>query len=209
MELSRVTGIYRIMSCGLVAYVGSSVNVGRRKSQHLNALRNRTHKNFLLQRVFDKYGADGLTFELVEECDSDLLVKREQHHIDSLNPWCNLSEANGSHPHTDEAKDKMRAYALRRTDSHREAIRKANSDRVGKPNGRKGIPTGRVPKSAFKPGLVPWNKKYSDEELVEKRKEWNRVNGASYRERHAEQLREYKRLKAREYRARKKENPNG
>lgn len=205
MELSKVPGIYAVLSEDRVAYVGSSVNTVRRSRQHLSTLQKGTHRNFLLQRVFDKHGELGLTFTLVEECSKEALVEREQHYIDTLKPWCNLSDAKGAHSHTDEARSKMREYALNRTPEHADAITAANKSRRGVPNGRAGVPTGRVPRTAFKTGATPWNKKYSPEELAEKRKEWNRLNGARYRETHTKELREYKKLKAREYRARKKE----
>lgn len=145
-----------------------------------------------------------MVFSCVERCDEVDLLEKEQFHIDALRPWCNISDARGSHVHDDAAKEKMRQYALNRTPEHRALIEECNSARRGVPNGRAGIPTGRVPSTSFKQGQAAWNKKYTAEELVQKRREWNRENARIYRARHAEELREYKRLKAREYRARKK-----
>lgn len=201
MELSNAMGVYGIVKDGDIIYVGCSINMRSRMLQHLNTLRNGKHHNFLLQRIFDKHGNIFYFVELAQTENREDLHALEQSKINEFFPYCNISDAYGSHPHTEESKKKMREYAKNRTYSH---LKKLSDAKRGRPSPMRGIKTLRVPKSAFKTGLIPWNKKYTDEELVEKRKEWNRINGAKYRERHEEELREYKRLKSREYRARKK-----
>ena len=51
------TGIYAIENLlnGKI-YVGSSMNLNRRKAQHLYALRNNCHHNSHLQSAFNKHG---------------------------------------------------------------------------------------------------------------------------------------------------------
>ena len=181
------------------------MNVRRRKWQHLNRMRACAHRNFILQRMFNVHGEDVFEFYVIEDTAVEMLAEREQWFIKHLAPFCNISDAYGSHIHTAQAKEKMREYALNRTAVHTAKIAEANKQRRGKPTGLAGIPTGRVPKSAFQPGLIPWNKKYTAEEAVEKRREWSRENGRKYRERHAEARKEYQRMKSREYRARDKE----
>lgn len=185
------------------AYVGSATNIKRRFQQHKSTLNTSTHRNFILQRMWDK-NKDDFKFVVVEEvAERDLLMEKEQHYMDTLKPIANLSKANGSHLHTEESKMKMRGRVVSK--ETRELMSQAH---MGRPSSLKGINTGRVPSSAFKVGSVPANKKYTAEELIEKKKEWSRMAAARYREKHGDVLREYKRIKAREYRARKKELQN-
>lgn len=72
------------------AYVGSSIDIERRLSTHLRQLRNGTHYNIKLQRAFLKAGEAAFTFMHLEEAASDDLVKREQHHMDTLRPAYNI-----------------------------------------------------------------------------------------------------------------------
>jgi group I intron endonuclease len=146
-------GIYQILYKNKCAYIGSSLNMQRRFSQHKQTLKNNNHRNFILQRMWNK-NKEEFRFDILEEVfDENLLMEKEQYYIDILKPFTNLSKANGSHYHTEETKKKMRGRIIS------DKTRKLMSERKkGKPNGRKGIPTHRIPRSAFKKGLVPWNK---------------------------------------------------
>lgn len=146
-------GIYKIEYDGCCAYVGCARDIQRRFSQHRSTLKRGTHRNYLLQRVWDKHG-DVLSYILVEEVlDQGNLASREQHYIDTLRPWANISDARGSHPHTEETKLKMRGRVVSK--DTRDKLSRAHA---GKPNGRKGIKTGVTPSTSFKPGSIPWNK---------------------------------------------------
>lgn len=146
-------GIYQILYKGKCAYVGSSLDINRRFSQHKISLSKKVHRNFILQRMWNKNPQEFVFCILEEVMDKKLLIDREQYYIDTLKPCTNLSKANGSHPHTEETKKKMKGRVIS------EKTRKLMSElKKGKPNGRKGIPTHRIPRSAFKKGLIPWNK---------------------------------------------------
>jgi group I intron endonuclease len=193
-------GIYKMMYGGRCAYVGSATNIKRRFQQHKSTLNTSTHRNFILQRMWDK-NKDDFKFVVVEEvAERDLLMEKEQHYIDTLTPIANLSKANGSHLHTEESKMRMRGRIVSK--ETRELLSQAH---IGRPSPLKGTKTGRVPSSAFKIGSIPANKKYTAEELIEKKKEWGRMAAARYNLKHGDELKEYKRIKAREYRARKRE----
>ena len=193
-------GIYQIHYHGKCAYIGSALDIQRRFRQHRDTLKRNTHRNFILQRIWGVHQSE-MEFDVVELVDdASSLQEREQFYIDTMKPIANIAKANGSHPHTEEARAKMRGRVV-----SSETRSKLSLALMGKESPMKGIKTGRVPKTAFKTGGVPWNKKYTEEEHKEKRREWNRINGKKYRERHGERLKEYKRMKAREYRARKKE----
>ena len=75
-------GIYQI--CNTVnnkRYIGSSLSVRRRFTQHLNLLRNNKHHSKHLQNAWNKYGEDSFTFEGLEYCDPDKLLKLEHDYI--------------------------------------------------------------------------------------------------------------------------------
>lgn len=63
-------------------YIGSAADIKARWRQHRNSLKRGEHHSYHLQRVVNKYGIDDLYFEIVEECDKDSLLIREQFWID-------------------------------------------------------------------------------------------------------------------------------
>lgn len=197
-------GIYQILYKGKCAYVGSALNIQRRFNQHKNTLRRNVHRNFILQRMWNKNGKDFVFHILEEVLDKSLLMEKEQYHIDTLKPFTNLSKANGSHPHTEEAKMKMRGRIV--TEKTR---KKLSNNLKGRKSWNKGthIQT-NTGKTHFKKGFTPWNKKYTAEELVDKKRQWTREAGTRYRARHAESQKIYKRIKSREYRFKNKLKKN-
>ena len=72
------SGIYQIHSIltGRV-YIGSAVNLKRRKQRHLLDLKDNKHDNPYLQRHYNKYGID-LQFSVIERCSKEKLIEREQ-----------------------------------------------------------------------------------------------------------------------------------
>lgn len=145
-------GIYKIIYNDKIVYIGSSINIHKRWKQHISALKHNKHKNFLLQRIYNKGGNDSLNFYIIEECNKENLIKREQYYIDTYKPYCNLADANGRHLHTEETKQKMRGRIV-----SLETRIKLSKSHKGIPSKLKGVKTGRVPKSAFKKGNIPWN----------------------------------------------------
>lgn len=77
-------GVYTITSPSGKVYVGSSRAYKGRRASHLYALRRGKHSSDSLQREFDKCGAAGLVFALIEVCDQENLVEREQAHLDAF-----------------------------------------------------------------------------------------------------------------------------
>jgi group I intron endonuclease len=61
-------------------YIGSSINIGNRLVDHL--VYNNT--NEYLQNAIEKYGLENFTFAVVEFCDLEVLLQREQHYLDIL-----------------------------------------------------------------------------------------------------------------------------
>ena len=90
-------GIYTIKS--LIddrIYIGSSSNLIRRKSNHFWKLKNKNHANVKLQNFVNKYGIENLLFEIIEECNENLLIEREQYYFELLNPKFNILKIAGN-----------------------------------------------------------------------------------------------------------------
>lgn len=62
-------------------YIGSSKDLSKRRRQHLKALRDGTHINIIMQRVFNKYGEDSLRWGKIETQTVDEAVSLEQHFL--------------------------------------------------------------------------------------------------------------------------------
>ena len=76
-------GIYQILNkVNNKRYIGSTVNLYKRKHQHLKELKNNKHGNRFLQRSWNKYGADAFELTTLIKCAEkdlffyeDLIVK--------------------------------------------------------------------------------------------------------------------------------------
>lgn len=85
-------GIYKIV-CNVTNkfYIGSSVNLKRRKYWHFYELNRNIHKNKHLQSAYNKYGNDKFSFEVIEYLPETYaqedVLSREQYFIDLLHPW--------------------------------------------------------------------------------------------------------------------------
>jgi group I intron endonuclease len=77
-------------------YIGSAINLPRRKWTHFSQLRTNTHKNQHLQRAFTKYGEEAFRFIPVLFCDKDNLLFYEQLCIDGLKPVYNIAKVAGA-----------------------------------------------------------------------------------------------------------------
>jgi group I intron endonuclease len=84
----KCKGVYKI-KINDKEYIGSSCNIGQRLKHHLWSLENLKHHNRTMQNLYNKYGKDEIYFEVVEECIDDILIEREAHYINTLNPYIN------------------------------------------------------------------------------------------------------------------------
>jgi len=93
-----ISGVYQITNqVNGKHYIGSAVNLKRRHTQHQSALRHGRHKNPHLQAAWHKYGESAFGFTVLEYVeDSALLIPREQHFFDMLNPEYNIAPNAGS-----------------------------------------------------------------------------------------------------------------
>jgi group I intron endonuclease len=79
------SGVYMIQNTanGKV-YVGSSMDVPRRFSQHLRQLRQGVHKSRHLQRAWNRHGQSAFVFAELEMCADESLIAVEQKWIDAM-----------------------------------------------------------------------------------------------------------------------------
>lgn len=113
-KLISSSGIYQIRSrINGKRYIGSAVNLIRRKYEHFESLNKGMHYNLYLQRHVNKYGIKDLIFGMVESCSKEKLIEREQYYINTLIPEFNLCKKAYStlgikHPHSEDTKQRLR-----------------------------------------------------------------------------------------------------
>ena len=85
------SGIYKITNLkNGKFYIGSSKDIERRWWEHTNELDKNIHINKKLQNAWNFYGKDNFKFEIIEELKNEkLLLEREQHYLDTFQPYRN------------------------------------------------------------------------------------------------------------------------
>jgi len=147
--MSKISGIYCItnVSNGMF-YLGSSVDIGRRRSSHFRELKKGVHANEHLQRSFIKYGENSFVFSVVETCHPDLVKCLENLFLNRVKIcWdlcfniCDKSIGGprmvaDRHPmfgktHTEQTRRKLSKAHIgkTRTEEHKRAISKALQNR--------------------------------------------------------------------------------
>lgn len=144
-------GIYKIINVvNNKFYVGSAVDLKRRKTRHFSELRNKKHPNGHLQAAWIKYGEQAFVFVVVEELpdDADLLAAENvwlKEHVgkeycynlgvDATAPTLGMSgelSPTWGYKHTEEAKAVIAASSRGRSQD-KETIRKKTAHLIGKP----------------------------------------------------------------------------
>ena len=91
------SGVYKISNrINDSVYIGSSVYVKSRISQHKYTLKNNKNSNRMLQTFYNEHGADSLIFEIAEHCPISKLKQREQYYLDTIKDKFNISEFSAS-----------------------------------------------------------------------------------------------------------------
>jgi group I intron endonuclease len=89
--------IYKIInSLNNDFYIGSTSNLKKRYYTHLNDIRSKRNTCIKLIRSVNKYGEKNFRFEIVEKCNINELLVREQYYLDLFNPKYNISKIAGS-----------------------------------------------------------------------------------------------------------------
>jgi len=91
------SGIYKIINNkNQKYYIGSAKSLSGRWRLHKSQLKNNKHHSIYLQRSFNKYGYSSFSFEILEYCDVELLIEREQFYLDTLKPHYNIAKIAGN-----------------------------------------------------------------------------------------------------------------
>lgn len=133
------SGIYQILNTvNGKMYVGSAVNLSKRKVNHFHELRSNKHHSRKLQNAWIKHGESAFIFEILEVVDDrNLLVNREQHWIDTLNVFgehgYNMTPKAGSCigvKHGADARNRM-SLAHKGNTASEETKRRMSESRIG------------------------------------------------------------------------------
>lgn len=93
-------------------YIGSSINLSVRFYTYYS-LRSLAKSNRPMERALLKYGFSNFSLEILEFCNSEDLLKKEQYYLDTLKPEYNITEIAGStlgYKHSEESLKKMRNF---------------------------------------------------------------------------------------------------
>lgn len=117
--MPSISGIYEIRNTiNGNCYIGSAVNLEKRTKDHIYHLGKGNHANNHLQKAWNKYGKSSFIVSIIEYCDKEFLLSREQFYLEKMNPEYNIAK-NSSSPmlgvkHTDEARMKIRLAGIGR-----------------------------------------------------------------------------------------------
>lgn len=92
-------GIYRIINkVNGKFYIGSTSTIGfvKRWNKHILDLHNQKHHSIYLQRAWNKYGEKNFKFEILEICNKNDCLSKEQYYLDKFNPNYNICKIAGS-----------------------------------------------------------------------------------------------------------------
>lgn len=94
-------------------YIGSSRNLRHRKVSHFSGMRNGSHENYKIQREASQYGVDAFRWEVLEHCNVEVLITREQWWLDNMKPELNIALIADNHScaETENRKESRRRQA--------------------------------------------------------------------------------------------------
>lgn len=106
-----ISGVYVITNIvNGKRYIGSSANISHREKTHFNFLHKGNHHNAHLQSSYNMYGKENFNFQILEYCNTSVLIEREQFYIDTLCPEYNkrlTADSNLGLKRSEESRKKM------------------------------------------------------------------------------------------------------
>lgn len=130
------SGIYSIIN--LIddkRYVGSAINLNKRLYEHKRQLQNNKHPNRYLQFAWNKHGSKVFEFYIIENCEKENLINKEQAWLDWLKCLVpngyNLSPTANSQlgfKHSNETKLKISVAAKNISEETRIKMKKPKSE---------------------------------------------------------------------------------
>lgn len=112
MMATSTSGIYKIhCSADDRTYIGRSVHIERRWTEHRRNLRAGVHRNSFMQAAWNLHGESSFSFEVLEIVDASQLQQREQFLLNALfadgRPFNLRRDACGGADHTPDQLEKM------------------------------------------------------------------------------------------------------
>jgi len=140
-ENKNKSGIYRWNN--LItdkSYIGSSISLGGRFSNYysLAYLKKRVKRgSSIIYNSLLKYGYNNFSLDILEYCEPNELIKREQYYIDILKPEYNISKTAGSRLGTKQSEETKQLISNARknyiiTDAFKEKMKIVAKLRLGK-----------------------------------------------------------------------------
>ena len=135
LKVFKNCGIYVIQNTiNNHIYIGSSINLKQRFSQHKSTLRNNTHKNKHLQSAWNKYGEENFEFIIIEHTSNiKKVLNRENIHIRLYKPEYNNIQVNNDEKffHSEETKKKISETKKLRNQQKRDRGETVGGNRLG------------------------------------------------------------------------------
>lgn len=138
IELKHKIGVYQIKNIyNNKIYIGSSINLGQRIYNHFCMLSKNKHINKKLQSSWNIHTKQAFEYLILEFCNKENLIEREQFYINTYKPEYNLTPLAGSNATritTEETKRKQSAKSkeMWKIPGMREKISNAVNDPIVK-----------------------------------------------------------------------------
>lgn len=136
--IAAKSGIYKITNLvNQKLYIGSSANLVRRQKDHFKKLSINRHPNSHLQSAVNHYGIENFIFQVIEYCEKDQLLTKEQYHIDQHDScnmgynMCPVAASTLGRKHSEEAKRKMSASRIGKP-GHRYIMPKETKEKLSR-----------------------------------------------------------------------------
>ena len=151
LENKDKCGVYRWTNTeNKKIYIGSSAKLSARLRGHFTPSRLKSRESIIYKALLRKYGFSKFSLEILEYCNIEDLLKREQYYIDLLKPEYNICKiagsplgrivseatraklriANTGYKHTKEALEKISIASRDRTEEQREWLSAVNGREV-------------------------------------------------------------------------------
>lgn len=141
------SGIYKIINItNNKFYIGSAKNINKRWIRHRCDLNLNCHQNRFLQRAYNKNLKVDFILEILEYCEVEKLIQREQYYIDNLKPEYNLTPTAGSSlgvKHSAETRKRMSLAKQQMTEETKRKMSEANKGRKLSEEHKRRISEGR------------------------------------------------------------------
>jgi len=134
LDITIKSGVYKILNTkNRKVYVGSAIDLNRRRIRHFSQLKHNCHHNQYLQRAYNKFGKSAFKFEIIEYVEKKLLVEREQYWMNKTLCYnkqygynmCLQADSSLGVKHTEETITKMRLAQKNKPVEIRDKISKA------------------------------------------------------------------------------------